>query len=55
MALGVRVSSVGRDDVTYPPEKAARAYPYARSDDQPKYTAQYLAVINLTYAWDEET
>jgi len=55
MALSVRVSRVSRDEVTHPPEEAARAYPYAGSDDQPKDTAQYLAVINLTYARNEET
>jgi hypothetical protein len=40
--------------MTDPAEQPARAYPEARSDDQPEYASKYLAVINLPDAGYEE-
>lgn len=55
MIFGVRVCSVGGDDVAYPSERAARPYPEARCNYQPKYSGKYAAVVELAHTRNDET
>ena len=55
MILGVGVSGVGGNDVTDPPERAARANPKARRDDKPKYSGEDAAVVKLADAGNDKT
>ena len=54
MVACVVVSRECRDKMTDPTEQTAGAYPEARRDNEPENAAQYLAVVYLPDAWNEE-
>ena len=55
MLFSVGVRAVRGDDVADPPERAARPEPEARRYDQPEYSRQNAAVVELANARNNQT